>query len=118
LRNESSYPGGFLKVYLVGVDSSRDAIGAVVRLRTTSGDVYQKQLVAGDGFQASNERVLHFGLGAATGIAELHVRWPSGKQQNWSGLECNRELLIRESGDLIQLARGSESLAPLTRLRP
>jgi hypothetical protein len=105
LRNESSHPGGFLKVYLVGFDSSRDGIGAVVRLRTTGGDVYQKQLVAGDGFQASNERVLHFGLGDATGIAELHVRWPSGQQRTWSGLECNRELMIRETGDLIQLDR-------------
>ena len=82
LRNETSKPGAFLKVYLAGSDSSRDGIGAVVRLRTSSGGVFQKQLVAGDGFQASNERVLHFGLGDAASIAELHVRWPSGRERD------------------------------------
>jgi hypothetical protein len=103
LLNHSPPPGGFLKVYLVGDASSRDAIGTVVELRTAAGRTLRKQLVAGDGFHASNERVLHFGLGSAAGIAELRVRWPSGKEQGWSGLEADREIIVRESGDVFEL---------------
>jgi hypothetical protein len=102
LRNESASPGNFLKVYLVGSSSSRDGIGAVVTLTTKAGDTFQRQIVAGDGFQASNERVLHFGLGSATKISELRVRWPSGQTQRWTGLDANRELVIREGGELVE----------------
>ena len=112
LLNDSPQTGGFLKVYLAGEASSRDAIGTVVELRTAAGRTLRKQLVAGDGFQASNERVLHFGLGSAAGIAELRVRWPSGEEQRWSGLEADREIILRESGDLFVLTREDEAPRP------
>lgn len=38
-----------------------------------------KQLVAGDGYLASNERVLQFGVGSAVVFSELIIQWPSGE---------------------------------------
>jgi hypothetical protein len=38
----------------------------------------EKQLTAGDGYMASNERVLQFGLCHVAGVDEAVIRWPSG----------------------------------------
>lgn len=78
LRNESQ-TGHYLNVRLHATRSARDAIGTVVSLKT--GDrLSRKQLTAGDGYMASNERVLQFGLGSSRSIDELIIQWPSGTQ--------------------------------------
>jgi len=56
-----------------------------------------RQLVAGDGYQASNQRQLIFGLGDAKAIESLEVRWPSGAEQSWSDLPINAEFLLLEN---------------------
>ena len=40
-----------------------------------------RQLTAGDGYQASNERQLIFGLAQSKEVDELSVHWPSGREQ-------------------------------------
>ena len=42
-----------------------------------------RQMTAGDGYLASNERLLIFGLGDAVHIDELEVRWPAGTRQRF-----------------------------------
>lgn len=70
--------GHWLQIRLEGVESNRDAIGAMVRVRT--GDRWQLRHVAsGDGYGSQSSKVLHFGLGAAGRVDELVVRWPSGR---------------------------------------
>jgi tetratricopeptide (TPR) repeat protein len=77
VTNETTGAGHFLNVRLRATRTARDAIGAVVRV--TAGDRHwTKQLVGGDGYMATNERVLQFGLGAAAAVRELRVEWPSG----------------------------------------
>ena len=95
LTNQTTHAGNFLVVQLRGVESARDAIGTTLSLRV--GDqVWSRQLTAGDGFQASNQRQLVFGLGAAERVDELTIRWPLGDEQTFSDLEANRELLFVE----------------------
>lgn len=95
VRNETDGAGHFLAVHLRGVRSSRDAIGAIVRVK--AGDREQTQwLNAGDGFQASNERRLTFGLGAATRVERLSITWPSGLVQEFTGLAADQELVCVE----------------------
>jgi hypothetical protein len=96
LQNESERAGHFLKVRLSGVQCERDAIGAVVRVQLGDAPPLIKQLTAGDGYQASNERELIFGLGDASRVDKLIVRWPSGAEQTWQGLETDQEILIVE----------------------
>ncbi|OYV94281.1 MAG: hypothetical protein B7Z73_02910 [Planctomycetia bacterium 21-64-5] len=99
LTNQTAPHGHFLAVRLVGVFSARDAVGATVRLRCGARR-YTRQLTSGDGFQASNERRLLFGLGAAERIDELLVSWPAGTDQRFSGLPVDREMTIVEGQDL------------------
>jgi len=38
---------------------------------------------------ASNERLLNFGLGDASGVTELRVNWPSGATTRLADLACD-----------------------------
>jgi hypothetical protein len=95
VTNQTVGAGHFLAVQLRGVTSNRDAIGATVRLQV-AGRVLCRQLTAGDGYQASNQRQLIFGLGDGQQIGALTVRWPSGIEQTFEGLAADREILLVE----------------------
>jgi hypothetical protein len=71
-----------LALHLHGVESNRDAIGAVVSV-TVGGRTLVRQLSAGDGYHASNERRLTFGLGVHKSIEKLEIHWPSGRRQSF-----------------------------------
>ena len=67
----------YLAIDLVGTQSNRDGIGAAVF--ATTGEVRQRRdLMAGDGW-LQREGLLHFGLGQATTVDQLEIRWPSGE---------------------------------------
>jgi hypothetical protein len=77
LENRSQETGHFLNVRLHATATARDAIGTVVDV-VTEDRKWTKQLVAGDGYMASNERVLQFGVADAASVKEVRVHWPSG----------------------------------------
>lgn len=95
VTNMTPVHGHFLAVRLVGIEGSRDAIGASVTLQSGTSS-WTRQLTAGDGFQASNERKLIFGLGSAEQIDELTIRWLSGAEQTFHRLPADREILVIE----------------------
>ena len=76
VTNDSS-AGHFLNLRLHATQSARDAIGTFVTLTTESTN-QTKQLLAGDGYQASNERILQFGLGQIESVDLIEITWPSG----------------------------------------
>jgi tetratricopeptide (TPR) repeat protein len=95
VTNETPRTGRHLTVQLRGVQSSRDAIGTRVQL--TAGErTWTKQLTAGDGYYASNQRQLVFGLGDIEQADELAIRWPSGLEQTWSDIAAGSNLLLVE----------------------
>jgi hypothetical protein len=60
--------------------SPRDAVGATVWL-TANGFRQRMDVVAGGSFASSSDQRPHFGLGTATTIDKLEVRWPSGRTE-------------------------------------
>jgi hypothetical protein len=63
-----------------------------------------KQLTAGDGYQASSQRQLVFGLGDNPVVDELSIRWPSGRQQTFSGIAGDAGyLLVEGRSQLVRL---------------
>ncbi len=54
MKNTTKAPGRFLKFRLHATLTARDSIGARVSVRTKDGD-FTRQLMAGDGYMASNE---------------------------------------------------------------
>lgn len=95
LENRTQHHGHCLVVRLTGTRSSRDAIGTTVRVRI-KGQTLVRQLTAGDGYFASNQRILVFGLGDAKQIESLEVKWPSGLQQQFGGDVVDQEVHLIE----------------------
>jgi len=94
----------YVAVRLVGTESSRDAIGATVRIATPHRQII-RHLTAGDGFQSSNERRLVFGLGTETVIEELHVQWPSGTTETLTDIPIDADVLLIEHRGALPLPR-------------
>ena len=100
LTNRTEAAGHYLAVQLRGVRSPRDAIGAAVTINI--GDRFQRQwLTAGDGYLASNQRQLIFGLGSSTGVDRLSIVWPSGVTQEFRELKADQELIFVENSPLV-----------------
>ncbi|TXT36400.1 MAG: hypothetical protein FD138_994, partial [Planctomycetota bacterium] len=105
VTNQTVETGHFLALQLRGVESNRDAIGAVVKV-TVGRRTRTKQLTAGDGFQASNHRQLLFGVGDSVTVDELSVRWPSGREQSFRDVRIDTEyLLIEGRTDVARIPR-------------
>jgi hypothetical protein len=63
------------------------AVGGRMQLQEVSG---------GSGFSAENQRRLHYGLGSATTVDRVEIRWPSGRQQTIEKPAIDRLHRIRE----------------------
>jgi enediyne biosynthesis protein E4 len=62
--------------------SNRDAIGA--RIRVKAGDrVLIDEVRSGSSFISNNDMRVHFGLGSATKIDWVEIRWPSGRVETF-----------------------------------
>jgi tetratricopeptide (TPR) repeat protein len=98
VTNRTAEHGNYLAVRLRGTASARDAIGTTLTISAGDGR-WTRQLTAGDGVFVSNERLLILGLGPERRIQELTVAWPSGRDQRFTGLEANREVVLVEGRD-------------------
>jgi tetratricopeptide (TPR) repeat protein len=95
LTNRTPSTGHFLAVRLVGTAGNRDAIGAYAELKA-GGRAWTRSVMGGNGYMASNERKLIFGLGPAQRIDQFQIRWPSGVKQTFKNLDADQELLFVE----------------------
>ena len=95
LRNDVGNRRNWLGVKLVGATSNRDGIGARVRL-FAGGSTQIRDLICGSSFLCSEDRRVHFGLGAQRQVDSLEVRWPSGTRQRFTNPPLNRYLIIAE----------------------
>lgn len=92
--------GNSLALRLTGVNCSRDAIGTNVTV-ICAGKSHTRQVIAGDGYQASNERILVFGVGNSEQATEVTIDWPSGLTQTFHNIRTGREHHIVEGHDFI-----------------
>jgi hypothetical protein len=76
-ENVSTTDGHWLTVRLRGDGTrvNRDAIGAVVRV-TADGVTRMRAITSGSSSTATEDLRAHFGLGTATSVSSIEVRWP------------------------------------------
>ena len=96
LRNDLQTGHHYLAVRLVGRMSNRDAIGARVEVHVKDAPPLTQTLRAGDGFLAQSSKWLHFGLGQASQIHQIVVRWPAGNEEVITGIEVDGRYRIVE----------------------
>ncbi len=95
-RNDGGNARHFLVVHLRGAGANRHGIGARVTVR--AGGVTQlHELRAGSNYASQDPSEVHVGLGAATVVDELHVRWPSGAGTRRTGVAADQWLVLHES---------------------
>jgi tetratricopeptide (TPR) repeat protein len=95
LQNETEPAGARLVLDLHGVQSNRDAIGARIMVHS-GGRTLVHEICGGDGFQATNERRMIFGLGSSGLVERLEVRWPDGRQDSWSDIPADSLVVLIE----------------------
>jgi hypothetical protein len=99
LRNDLGGSGHWLKVKLVGTRSNASAIGAVINA-AYGGRRQAQAVLASSGYLSSNDRRMHFGLGAAAS-ADLEIAWPSGAREVVKSVAADQLITIKEGAGVI-----------------
>jgi enediyne biosynthesis protein E4 len=95
LHNESKTPNHWIRLALRGTKSNRDAVGAKVTLHVGDRRLVRHRKGGGSYLSANDPRLL-VGLGTATRVDSVEVRWPSGIVQQLGPLAADRGYLIEE----------------------
>jgi enediyne biosynthesis protein E4 len=95
LLNETATTNHWVSLKLIGVKSNRSAVGAVARV-TAGGHSQVDEVRAGRGYQSAEDLRLHFGLGSASLIERVEVRWPAGATNIWTNLTPDQVIQLRE----------------------
>jgi hypothetical protein len=96
LRNDGTR-NHWLGVRLAGAKSNRQGTGARVVIVDGTGRSQVMEASAAGSYLSSNDKRLLFGLGAATGVSYLEVRWPGNRTQRINNPQIDRYLTINES---------------------
>jgi len=80
----------------IGTASNRDGIGARVEVVSETGQEQYAMVSTAGSYLSSSDKRVHFGLGSASTIKLLEVRWPSGKVQKLSNVPADQILKVRE----------------------
>ena len=85
----------------LGSRSNRSAIGARVSV-TTGGHVQIDEVMSGSSYYSQNDLRLHFGLGKATKIDRVEIRWPSGLKESHANIAVNQLVVIKEGQGIVR----------------
>ncbi len=96
-KNTVTPKHGWIAFALEGTQSNRSAIGAEIRLYWAGMEQVQ-QIEGGSGFAAQNQRRAHFGLGQASQVDSVVIRWPSGTVQAIPTPAINTRHDVKEPG--------------------
>jgi hypothetical protein len=89
-----------LRLKLIGTQSNRDGIGAIVRL-TSGSDKQWKMLSSGSSYLSQSELILTFGLGEHTKADSMEVEWPSGHVDKFSDVNAGQTITVQEGGRVV-----------------
>ena len=95
LLNQTATRNHWLILKPTGHKSNRDAIGAEVKVVTARGAQYATVTTASSYLSSSDKRV-YFGLGPATIVEKLEIRWPSGIVQTLRDVKADQILAVDE----------------------
>jgi hypothetical protein len=91
----SGNPNKWLKVQLEGVESNIHGIAARVEIYGAWGKQI-REIRSGQGFSHMSTMNAHFGIGTASGIDKVIVRWPSGVVDEILNVSSNQSLTVVE----------------------
>ncbi len=96
LINSADNGNHWLGLRLVGHQSSRDAIGAKVKVTTDSGRTLYEHVTTSVGFMSSSDKRIHFGLGSEKKVKAVEIQWPRGAKQSLRDVAADQYLRVEE----------------------
>jgi hypothetical protein len=94
-RNDAPRTGHWLVVRAVDPARHRDALGAQVTV-IAGGRRYLRTIAAASSYQSSRDPRAHFGLGDASEVDAIDVRWPDGTDERFAGSGVDRFMLLEK----------------------
>ncbi len=92
---EGGREGHWLQVRALTGAGPRDAIGARVAI-SAAGRKQVREVQTGGSVLSANDPRVHFGLGAATRVERLTVRWPDGSTETRSDVAADQCLTLQQ----------------------
>lgn len=99
LRNENRSQNNWIIVRLLGIESNTSGYGARIRLR--AGGLLQAREITGGSRTTSYSLRAHFGLGNATRVDTLEIKWPSGVVDLLTDVAVNQVATIEEGNGIL-----------------
>ncbi len=113
LRNRGVVGRHWISFELAGFKSNRMALGA--RLKLIAGGMTQTEEVrSGGSYLSQNDIRVHFGVGSATKIDSLEIRWPSGRVDTIKNLDADRFYAILEGAGIVEPEKIRPKQKPVT----
>jgi hypothetical protein len=95
LRNDQTLGHHWLRLKLVGTRCNRDAIGAWIKARVGN-QILSRQVMPTRSYLSQCELPVTIGLGKATRVDSLEIRWPDGSSQTVESPPLDRLTVIRQ----------------------
>ncbi|MGH9431289.1 MAG: ASPIC/UnbV domain-containing protein, partial [Terriglobia bacterium] len=93
----------WLKVRTHGTKSNRSGIGA--RMECVTGKHRQiDEVRSGGSYASQNDLRVHFGLGEATTVDQLTIKWPSGQVDELQGVAADQVIHVEEGKGIVKRA--------------
>jgi len=107
LRCDSTLDHNWIKVKTIGTKSNRSGIGARLRCVTRPPDeeaahVQIDEVRSGGSYLSQNDLRIHFGLGKATKVELLEIRWPSGHVDTLKDIPANQLVYAKEAEGIVR----------------
>jgi len=96
LRNQGT-KSGWIGITLLGSKSNRQGIGARVTVNDTNGRKQVFDVSTSGSYLSANDPRIIAGLGTASGVKSVEVRWPSGRVQNVTNAQLRKYNVIKEA---------------------
>jgi hypothetical protein len=98
---------------LAGVKSNRMALNARVKI-VADGVTQTDEIHSGGSYLSQNDTRVHFGLGSATKVDTVEIRWPSGKVETLKNLAADKFYYLLEGEGSVE----SERVRPTSKAKP
>lgn len=99
LMNETDTDHSWIALRLVGVESNRNGIGALVKVTSVGdeGSTKAKLIrprIGSDSYLSNSECWLTIGLGTASAVESVEIVWPGGQRQTLNDWQLNQRYVV------------------------